>query len=131
MHKFLLHQIQRLVGGSPDEIPEVYKERTPLYNLGNIGKLGFPPLLIMQGSEDPMAPPSHAQAIVEAVKAQGGRVEYRLFEGEAHGWRKTKTMELAIEQELAFYQEVLGLGDIDDELEEGLPVYSTGGNALD
>ena len=83
----------------------------------------------MQGSEDPIVPPAQAQAIVEAVNARGGRVEYRLFEGESHGWRKTKTIELAIEQELAFYQEVLGLGAVDDEPEEGLPTYSA--NALD
>jgi len=129
MHKFQLHHVQRLVGGSPEDIPEVYKERAPLYNLGNVGKLGFPPLLIMQGSADPIVPASQAQAMVEAVKTQGGRVEYRLFEGESHGWRKTKTIELAVEQELAFYQEVLGLSNIDDELEEGLPMYSA--NRLD
>lgn len=77
---------------------------------------------IMQGSEDSIVPPTQAEAIVEAVRSQGGRVEYRLFEGEGHGWRKTKTIELAIEQELAFYQEVLGLTD--EEEGEGLPEYT-------
>ncbi|KZT70996.1 alpha/beta-hydrolase [Daedalea quercina L-15889] len=127
MHKFQLHHVQKLLGGSPQEIPDVYQERTPLHNIGNIGKVGFPPLLIMQGSEDPIVPPAQAEAIAEAVRSKGVRVEYRLFEGESHGWRKTKTIELAIEQELAFYKEVLGLGDEDDE--EGLPEYSA--NALD
>lgn len=76
----------------------------------------------MQGSEDTIVPPAQSEAIVEAVKSQRGRVEYRLFEGEGHGWRKTKTIELAVEQELAFYQEVLGLTD--EEEGEGLPEYN-------
>ena len=46
MHKFQRHHVQRLVGGAPEAIPDVYERRTPLRNLGRIAKLGFPPLLV-------------------------------------------------------------------------------------
>jgi dipeptidyl aminopeptidase/acylaminoacyl peptidase len=32
-----------------------------------------------------------------------------LFEGEGHGWRKAETIQAALEKELAFYEDVLGL----------------------
>ncbi len=46
---------------------------------------------------------------METIKKQGGRVEYIVFEGEGHGWRKEETIRAALEKELSFYENVFGL----------------------
>lgn len=56
-----------------------------------------------------MVPPSQAVDMKRVIESHGGRVEYVLFEGEGHGWRKAETMETALTRELAFYLDVLGL----------------------
>lgn len=46
---------------------------------------------------------------MKTIKSKGGRVEYVLFEGEGHGWRKAETIQKALESELQFYNSVFGL----------------------
>ncbi len=48
------------------------------------------PLFIIQGANDPRVPKSEAEQMVEAIHANGGIVEYLLFEDEGHGLTKTK-----------------------------------------
>ena len=48
-------------------------------------------------------------SIVESIKKRGGRVEYTVFQGEGHGWRKEENIRTALEKELAFYEDVFGL----------------------
>jgi len=50
--------------------------------------------------------------IYNTIKKRGGRVEYKLYPGEGHGWRKEETMVDAYERELGFYEEVLGLKNL-------------------
>lgn len=88
-----------------EEVPEVYRERSPVFNAGRVRS----PLLILQGSIDKVVPPSQAEEMMKIIKANGGRVEYVLFEGEGHGWRKSENIVAALEKELAFYNDVLGL----------------------
>lgn len=45
--------------------------------------------------------------MVKTIKEQGGIVECVIYEGEGHGWRKSDTIEAALEKELAFYEAVL------------------------
>ena len=47
--------------------------------------------------------------MLKVIRERGGRVEYTLFEGEGHGWRKAETIIAALERELDFYLDVLGL----------------------
>ena len=63
----------------------------------------------MQGSEDAVVPPNQAEMIVEKIKKNKGRVEYVLFEGEGHGWRRAETIRAALEEEIGFYQRILNL----------------------
>lgn len=65
---------------------------------------------ILQGSIDAVVPPAQAEAIVRSIEARGGKVEYRLFEGEGHGWRKAETIKKALEEEIAFYTKTLNIG---------------------
>lgn len=66
-------------------------------------------LQVLQGSIDPVVPPDQAEVIVKAIRERHGRVEYTVFEGEGHGWRKAETIKAALEQELRFYEDVLGI----------------------
>jgi len=104
-HKFESHYLEGLIGGTYEQIPEVYKERSPVYNADKIKA----PLLIEQGSLDAVVPPEQAEDIVKQIKANGGRVDYVLFEGEGHGWRKAETIKAALEKELGFYEDVFKL----------------------
>ena len=74
------------------------------------GELGLMSTLqILQGSIDKVVPPAQAEEMMKVIKANGGRVEYVLFEGEGHGWRKGENIITALEKELAFYNDVFGL----------------------
>ena len=63
----------------------------------------------MQGALDAVVPPEQAEDIVRTIKEKNGRVEYVLFEGEGHGFRKAENMKTALEKELAFYRDVFGI----------------------
>ena len=64
---------------------------------------------MLQGSEDKVVPPNQAEGIVETIRKQGGRVDYVVFQGEGHGWRKAENQRTALEKESAFYEDVFGL----------------------
>ena len=53
-------------------------------------------------------PPNQAEMMVEALKAKGVTVEYVLFEGEQHGFRKAENIKRAIDGEFGFYAKVFG-----------------------
>ena len=126
-HKYQSWYVQSLLGGTYEQKAEVYLARSPLYHVQNIKvpvlvsnvilasghsqlrSCTYAPFKILQGSADLIVPPSQAEAIVEAIRKQGGDVEYHVFEGEAHGWRQAKTIETAREKEYAFYRRVLKL----------------------
>jgi dipeptidyl aminopeptidase/acylaminoacyl peptidase len=56
------------------------------------------PLLVLQGSDDPAVPQEQADAIVAAVRAAGGEVEYHVYPGEGHGWGHPATVEDELER---------------------------------
>ena len=66
---------------------------------------------ILQGSIDAVVPPEQAELIVESIKKRGGDVEYKVYEGEGHGWRKVENIVDALEREVGFYRRVLGLDE--------------------
>ena len=47
------------------------------------------PLFLIQGANDPRVPKGEADQMAEAIRKQGGQVEYLLFEDEGHGLIKT------------------------------------------
>ncbi|KAJ7675444.1 alpha/beta-hydrolase [Mycena rosella] len=104
-HKFESGYGHGLLGGTSAEIPEVYKERSPVTHADSI----VSPLLILQGDVDRVVPKEQAEAIFQSIKRRGGVVEYKLYPGEGHGWRKEENMIDALERELAFYETMLKL----------------------
>ncbi|MDW8338755.1 MAG: prolyl oligopeptidase family serine peptidase, partial [Thermoleophilia bacterium] len=103
-HKFELCYEHTLVGPYP-EARERYRERSPIHFRDRMRT----PLLVLQGEEDEIVPPSQAELLVAALRAQGIPHAYLLFEGEGHGFRKAETIVRALEAELSFYLQVLGI----------------------
>ncbi|KZS94068.1 alpha/beta-hydrolase [Sistotremastrum niveocremeum HHB9708] len=105
-HKFESRYLDKLVGGTYQEKPELYEERSPVHHAEKIES----PLLILQGSIDKVVPPSQAEAILEKIEKNHGKVKYIVFEGEGHGWRKAENIKRSLEEELAWYHEVVVAG---------------------
>jgi len=103
-HKFESRYLDGLVGPYP-EAKQVYEQRSPISHVNRLSS----PLIVFQGLEDEIVPPSQSQMIVEALRAKDVTVEYHAFEGEQHGFRKAETMIAVLEAELAFYGRVLGI----------------------
>lgn len=54
-------------------------------------------------------PPEQSRAIAASIEKRGGKVKYVEYEGEGHGWRKDANIRSALEEEMQWYVEVLGL----------------------
>ncbi|KAH7914907.1 Alpha/Beta hydrolase protein [Hygrophoropsis aurantiaca] len=106
-HKFELRYLEGLMGGSDDEVHNVYVARSPIFHAENI----VIPLLVLHGADDRIVPKNQSEEIVAKIQAQGGKVKYKLFDGEGHGWQKAETKRVALEEELKWYNEVLGLSN--------------------
>ena len=93
----------------------VWEDRSPLFHIDEITA----PLLLLQGAEDRVVPPSQAHAMYDALVAKGNAVALKIYEGEGHGFRRATTIRDAWAAELAFYSRVWGL---DVEVESDLVV---------
>jgi dipeptidyl aminopeptidase/acylaminoacyl peptidase len=103
-HKFELEYEHTLLGPYP-EAAEVYKQRSPINFVDRIRT----PMLVLQGSDDKIVPPTQAELIVGALRERGVPHAYLLFEGEGHGFRKAESIVASLEGELSFYAQILRL----------------------
>lgn len=113
-----------LIGGRPEQVPQIYHDRSPIHKVEKIRS----PIVVLQGNEDKVVPVDQAEKIVEAVKKNGQRVDYILFEGEGvsrsydiaqlierltkfeqHGFRQTKNVIAALEKQHSFFCETFGI----------------------
>lgn len=104
-HDFEARYLDGLVGPLPDA-EAVYIERSPLTHLDRLRT----PLLIEQGLDDLVVPPSQSEAVRDALAANGVAHAYLAFEGEGHGFRRAETVVRTLEAELAFLGRVFGFG---------------------
>jgi dipeptidyl aminopeptidase/acylaminoacyl peptidase len=101
-HKFESRYLDRLIGPYPEEA-ELYRERSPIHFADRLRV----PVILFQGLEDEVVPPSQAEQMVAALERNDVPHEYLAFEGEQHGFRKAETVESCLEAELRFYGRVL------------------------
>lgn len=90
---------EEMLGGSPDEVPERYHERSPINFVDNIkGRL-----LIVQGMQDPNVTPENVRAVTKAL--QDASIEYELlaFEDEGHGIGKPRNRKRLYQHLAAFF----------------------------
>ena len=91
-HKFEAHYLDSLIGPLP-HTADRYRERSPLFSAERIRA----PIIIFQGEEDRVVPPSQSARIVASLKARGIPHEYHSYAGEGHGFRKNETVRACLE----------------------------------
>jgi dipeptidyl aminopeptidase/acylaminoacyl peptidase len=77
---------EEMMGGSPEQVPQRYHERSPINFVRNIrGRL-----LIVQGLQDPNVTPENVRAVEAALRAAGIPYDLLAFEDEGHGIARPK-----------------------------------------
>ena len=100
-HKFESRYLDSLIGPYPER-KDLYEERSPINHTDGLSC----PLILFQGLEDRIVPPSQAELMFEAVRAKGLPCAYIPFEGEQHGFRRAENIRRALDGELYFYSRV-------------------------
>lgn len=107
-HDFESRYLDGLVGPLP-EAAALYEARAPLNNVDGLSC----PVLLLQGLDDTIVPPSQAERFRDALEAKGLKYAYLAYEGESHGFRRASTIISATEAELSFYGQVMGFTPVD------------------
>ncbi len=107
-HKFESRYMDGLIGPYPASA-DLYRRRSPVHSLDEIGC----PVLVLQGADDRVVPPTQSDAIVAALQANAIPHGYLLFEGEGHGFRGEAAIRRAQEAELSFLGQVFGFEPAD------------------
>lgn len=103
-HKAESRYLDGLIGPLP-EAEAVYLERSPISRLDALRT----PMLILQGTVDSVVPPNQAELMADAVRDKHLPVALVMFEGEGHGFRGLSARRGALEAQVSFLQQVLGL----------------------
>ena len=82
-HKFEAHYTESLVGKLP-EAAEKYHAWSPVFHAEKIRDA----VAIFQSSDDKVVPVEQSESIVNLLRANKVPHEYKLYEGEGHGFRK-------------------------------------------
>lgn len=102
-HKYESRYLDRLVGPFPEK-RDLYRQRSAMNYVDRIKC----PLILFQGLEDKIVPPSQSETMFEAVKKKGLACAYIAFEGEQHGFRRAENIKRSFDGELYFYSKVFG-----------------------
>lgn len=85
---FEKHYLAKLMGGTGGQRPVLYADRSPINFIDRVAQ----PLLILQGDSDIVVHRSEMDKMAAALEAAGKDVEYVVYEGEGHGWKKISTI---------------------------------------
>ncbi len=116
-HKFESRYVEGLVAPWGED-RSVWRERSPIHALARMTA----PLLLLQGLDDRVVPPSQLDAIEAAFRASGHPYVARRFAGEGHGFRRAETRREQYRAELGFLGRVFGFTPAD-----GIPVLAVPG----
>ncbi|GEM_PF-206541 len=97
---------EEMMGGSPEQVPERYRERSPLHFVHRIkGKL-----LIVQGLQDPNVTPENVRAVQTALEQAGIEYELLTFEDEGHGIRRPQNQKTLYLRLAEFFERAFSSG---------------------
>src|SRR5690348_762957 len=91
-HKFESRYDAWLIGPYPER-RDRYHDRSAINFADDLNC----PVVLFQGLEDKIVPPSQAETFVEVCKQKKLPYAYVAFEGEQHGWRKDSTIKRTLE----------------------------------
>jgi dipeptidyl aminopeptidase/acylaminoacyl peptidase len=95
---------EEMIGGTPEQIPEKYRERSPINYVAQIrGRL-----LIVQGAMDPNVTPENVRLVVERLEAANIPYELLEFSDEGHGISKPANQIVLYQRLVAFFNGALG-----------------------
>ena len=73
--------LELLIGGHPDDLPEMAKLASPVFHVDR----NDPPLLLIHGDQDPQMPINQAHELHGVYKSLGLPVQFEVIHGGAHG----------------------------------------------
>ena len=91
---------EEMMGGSPEEVPERYHERSPINFVRNIrGRV-----LIVQGLQDPNVTPDNVHAVTRALDELDIPYELLTFEDEGHGIARPRNLKILYPRLADFFE---------------------------
>ncbi len=90
---------EEMMGGSPSQVPEKYRERSPINYVQSIK--GH--LLIVQGLRDPNVTPANVDAVEKRLKEHNIRYEKLTFDDEGHGIIREANAKVLLERLASFF----------------------------
>ncbi len=102
-HKFESRYLDSLIGPYP-ESKQLYHDRSAINFTDQLSC----PMIILQGLEDKIVPPSQAEIMASALREKNIPFSLIMFEGEQHGFRQSTNIRRSLMAELYFYGRVLG-----------------------
>jgi dipeptidyl aminopeptidase/acylaminoacyl peptidase len=91
---------EEMMGGAPDTVPDIYRERSPIEFVRNIrGEL-----LIVQGLQDPNVTPDNVHAVTEVLHRENIPYDLLTFEDEGHGIARPENLRILYPRLADFFQ---------------------------
>jgi len=82
-YKRISEDLAMSLGGTPDQIPEAYRQVSPTTHVADIKC----PILILHGDNDEDVPVAHAHIMAHAIAKAGGEYVLKIFKDAGHGLR--------------------------------------------
>jgi dipeptidyl aminopeptidase/acylaminoacyl peptidase len=102
-HDFESRYLDSMIGPYPHR-KDLYDQRSPLTHAEELNT----PLIIFQGTDDKVVPPSQSEAFRDVCARKGIKHKYFAFEGEGHGFVKAESIITSLEESLIFFGEAGG-----------------------
>ena len=95
---------EEMMGGSPESVPNIYRDRSPIEFVNNIkGKL-----LIVQGLKDPNVTPDNVHAVTKVLQKKNIPYDLITFDDEGHGIARPKNLEVLYARLADFFANAFG-----------------------
>ena len=85
---FERYYLAKLMGGTGGERSDLYDDRSAINFVDDVRR----PMLILQGDIDIVCHRSEMDNMVAALEKAGKDVEYKVYDGEGHGWKMISTI---------------------------------------
>lgn len=95
---------EEMMGGSPEEVPDRYRERSPINFAQNIeGEV-----LIVQGLKDPNVTPENVDAVIKELEQHNIVYELLTFADEGHGISRKENLKVLYPRLVDFFSRAFG-----------------------